>query len=141
MSAADAGEPEIRPRIVLIGARGSEPLASAAEALAEAEIQIVSSRERRVPEWEVFSLATSDDDEALRVLLGADLRAISSAAIIFHLHDRPGALARVVELLERQHVQVRTIHLVDRRAGQAVVAVTTNDDEAARALLDPDALL
>ena len=38
-------------------------------------------------------------------------------------------------------ISVRTIHIVRRLAGRTVVAVTTDDDDKARALLDSDSLL
>ena len=74
-------------------------------------------------------------------MLDANLRAITSDSVIFRLPDRPGALAGVARLFGDHQVNVRTIHIVHRLAGQAVVAVTTDDDNRARSLLDSDSLL
>ena len=78
---------------------------------------------------------------ALHALLEADLRAVTSDAVVFHLPDRPGALAGVARRFAEHQLNVRTIHIVHRHAGEAIVAVSTDDDAAARALLDPDSLL
>ena len=110
------------------------------ETLGEAEINVESIDGRLAGEFGVITLSTSDDDAALHVLLEAGLRSITSDAIVFHLPDRPGALARVAKLFGHHQLNVRTIHIVHRIAGHAVVAVTT-DDGLARSLMDKDSLL
>ena len=129
------------PRIIVIVPNEAGALAQVTEALSEAGINIEAIDGRLAGELGVVSLSTSDDDAALRALLDADLRAITSDSIIFRLPDRPGALAGVARLFGDHQVNVRTVHIVHRLEGQAVVAVTTDDDNRARSLLDSDSLL
>ena len=116
-------------------------LAKITEVLAKAEVNIESISGRSAGNLGVISLTTSDDDAALHALLEAEIRAITSDAVVFQLPDRPGALAVVADLFGRNQVNVRTIHIVNRLEGQAIVAVTTDDDDLARSLLDSDSLL
>ena len=128
-------------RIIVIVPNEAGALAQVTEALGEAGINIEAIDGRLAGELGIVSLSTSDDDAALRALLEANLRAITSDSVIFRLPDRPGALAGVARLFGDHQVNVRTIHIVHRLAGQAVVAVTTDDDNRARSLLDSDSLL
>ncbi len=128
-------------RIIVIVPNEAGALAQVTEALGEAKINIEAIDGRLAGELGVVSLSTSDDDAALRALLEANLRAITSDSVILRLPDRPGALAGVARLFGDHQLNVRTIHIVHRLAGQAVVAVTTDDDNRARALLDSESLL
>ena len=116
-------------------------LAHVTTVLGEANINIEMIDGRRAGTFGVITLSTDDDDEAMRVLLQANLRAITSDVVVFRLPDKPGALAGVAQLLDMHNINVRTIHIVHRLAGHAIVAVTTDDDELARTLIDADALL
>ncbi len=128
-------------RIIAFTSQGPGALALVTEALAEAGVNIESIDGHDAGEFGVITLRTSDDDAALHALLKADVRAISSDAVVFRLPDRPGALASVARRFTDANLNVRTIHIVHRQAGHAIVAVTTDDDERARALLDNDMLL
>ena len=130
-----------RRRIIVVVPHEPGGLALVTEALGVAEINIESIDGRLAGEFGVISLTTSDDDGALHALLKADLRAVTTDAVVFHLPDQPGALARVAELFGQHRLNVRTIHIVHRLAGQAIVAVTTDDDALARSLLDADTLI
>ncbi len=130
-----------RRRIMVIVPNEPGSLAQVTEAVGGAEINIESIDGRLAGELGVITLTTSDDDAALQALLRADLRAVTSDAVVFRLADRPGALASVAQLFSQSQINVRTIHIVHRLAGQAIVAVTTDDDDLARSLLDSDSLL
>ena len=141
MSHPTSGSQELGSRIIVIVPDEPGSLAKVTEILGEAEINIESIDGGSIGELGVLTLRTNDDDAALHTLLEADLRAVTSDAIVFHLPDRPGALAGVAQLFGNHQVNVRTIHIVHRLAGHAIVAVTTDDDDKARSLLDKDSLL
>ena len=74
-------------------------------------------------------------------MLEDGIRAVTSDAIVFHLPDKPGALAGVSRTFYEHNLNVRTIHIMHRIQGHAIVAVTTDDDPTARTLLDQDSLI
>ena len=134
-------QPEADTHIIVIVRDEPGGLARITTALAEAEINIEMIDGRRAGEFGVITLSTDDDDEAMRVLLQANLRTVTSDVVLFRLPDKPGALAGVARLFASHDINVRTIHIVHRLAEHAIVAVTTDDDELARTLIDADALL
>ncbi len=128
-------------RIIAFTSQGTGALALVAQKLADARINIESIDGDLVGEFGVITLRTSDDDAALHALLRAGVRAITSDAVVFRLPDQPGALASVARRFMDANLNVRTIHIVHHQAGHAIVAVTTDDDESARVLLDEDQLI
>ena len=134
-------QPERDSHIIVIVPDEPGSLANVTTVLGEADINIEMIDGRLAGEFGVITLSTDDDDEAMRVLLQANLRAITSDVIVFRLPDKPGALAGVAQLFSQRNINVRTIHIVHRLAEHAIVAVTTDDDELARTLIDADALL
>ncbi len=128
-------------RLIVVVPHEPGQLAHVAGLLAEENIDVEAMDGHLVGELGVLMLSTSDDDTALHVLLKANLRAVTSDALVFHMLDRPGALAGVVQLFEQNGLNVRTIHIIHRHAGSAVVAVSTDNDDLALTLLDRDSLL
>ena len=133
-------QPDSDSRIIVIVPDEPGSLANVTTVLGEANINI-EMIDGRAGEFGVITLSTDDDDEAMRVLLQANLRAVTSDVVVFRLPDKPGALAGVAQLFGSHNINVRTIHIVHRLAEHAIVAVTTDDDELARTLIDADALL
>ena len=141
MNQQPTDQPARERRIIVIVPDEPGQLARVAAALAEEEINIEAIDGRLAGELGIITLSTDDDDAALLALLKANLRAVTSDAVVFHLPDQPGALAGVAQLFGRHALNVRTIHIMHRLAGQAIVAVTTDDDDLARTLLDSESLL
>lgn len=133
-------QPERDSHIIVIVPDEPGSLAHVTTVLGEANINI-EMIDGRAGEFGVILLSTDDDDEAMRVLLQANLRAVTSDVIVFRLPDKPGALAGVAQLFGSHDINVRTIHIVHRLANHAIVAVTTDNDGLARTLIDADALL
>ena len=128
-------------RIIAFTSKGTGALALVAQTLADAKVNIESIDGDLAGEFGVITLRTSDDDTALQALLRAEVRAVTSDAVVFRLPDQPGALASVARRFMDANLNVRTIHIVHHQAGHAIVAVTTDDDESARALLDDNQLI
>ena len=141
MNQQPTDQPAIERRVIVIVPDQPGQLARVAAALAEEEINIEAIDGRLAGELGIITLNTYDDDAALLALLKANLRAVTSDAVVFHLPDRPGALAGVAQLFGQHDLNVRTIHIMHRLTGQAIVAVTTDDDDLARTLLDSESLL
>ncbi len=138
-SQTDNSAPERRIIVMVPDEPGS--LARVTEALAKGQINIESIEGRQIGDFGVITLRTSDDDAALHALLRIGLRAVTSDAVVFSLPDEPGALARVAQRFGQHQVNVRTIHILHRLAAHALVAVTTDDNDLARSLLDEESLV
>ena len=132
---------EARRRVIVFVEDEPGALAQVTEALGKAGVNIEDIDGRQAGEFGVISLHTSDDDAALLALLEANLRAVTSEAVVFRLDDKPGALASVARLFGEHKLNVRTIHILHRRGGHAIVAVTTDNDDLARSLIGDDSLL
>ena len=128
-------------RIIIIVRDEVGVIAGAARALADSGVNIESLDTERAGEQGVIILTTDDTDTALRALAQAGFRAATDDSLVFRLPDQPGALAEVAERFRAAGVNIRSLHILDRRAGQAVVALSANDLEEARRLLDPESLV
>ena len=134
-------QPETDSHIIVIVRDQPGGLARITTALAEAEINIEMIDGHGAGEFGIVRLSTDNDDEAMRVLLQANLRTVTSDVVLFRLPDKPGALAEIAQRFGSHDINVRTIHIVHRLAEHAIVAVTTDNDDLARTLIDADALL
>ena len=138
-SSRDSAEPS--PHVIVVVPDVPGTLGQVTEVLAKAEVNIEAIDGNLISEFGVITLNTSNNDAALHALLEADFRAVTSESVVFHLEDRPGALATVAQLFGSHQLNVRTIHIVHRLGGHAIVAVTTDDNGKARSLLDSNSLL
>lgn len=80
-------------------------------------------------------LTTDQPDEALHVLRRASYKAVADDALILKLRDEPGALAKVSERLKRANVNIRSVHILNRRDNYSTVAMAVDDRDKARELL------
>ena len=128
-------------RIVVIANDQPGVIADLSTALAEAGPNIESLNTEKAGDQGVITLTTSDTDSALRALTQAGFRATTDVPIIFLLPDEPGALARIAQRFKEQDINIQSLHILDRRAGNAIVALTTMDREQALALIDPESLI
>jgi hypothetical protein len=83
----------------------------------------------------VVRMALESDDDALDVLNRAGYHALSDDVLLARLDDKPGALAQLSRRLGEANVNIRSMHHVQRDGGQALVAVSTDDNARARELL------
>ena len=128
-------------RIVIIVRDRVGLIADVARALADADVNIESLDTERTGEQGIITLTTDDTDLALHALKEAEFRAVTDDSLIFRLPDQPGSLARAAERFKEAGVNIRSLHILDRRDGQATVALTTLDRSQAEALLDPDSIV
>jgi hypothetical protein len=85
-----------------------------------------------------YAIVETEDDEAARaVLRSIGLPFVEGRSITVELVDRPGALAEATERLASAGIGIRGLLMVGRRDGMVHVAITTDDEIAARELLNP----
>ena len=69
------------------------------------------------------------------------ITATTDDPILFRLPDEPGALAKAAQRFKDAGLNIQSLHILDRRADHAIVALTTRDRAAAESLLDPDSII
>lgn len=87
-----------------------------------------------------IDLDDKDCDAALSALTIASFNAVTEDVLLARIEDRPGAVAHLSRRLLEANLDVRALNMVQRDGGWAVIAVATNDNERARAILSGDAL-
>ncbi len=85
-------------------------------------------------------MAVEREDEALKILTDAGYESVSDDVLLARIDDRPGALARLSRLLGDANLNIRSMHHVRREDGEALVAISTDDNERARSLIGSAAL-
>lgn len=115
-------------------------LAELTEVLAVSDINVEQIVVESQGNCAVIRMSVENEDEALRVLTGAGYDAVSDAVLLARIEDRPGALAQLSRVLGDAQLNIRSMHHVRREGGQAVVAISTDDNERARALIGESAV-
>ena len=116
-------------------------IADISKALADESINIEALNTEVAGEKGVVILTTDESDRALHVLKNAGFRAISDEAMIIRLRDEPGALAKVAEKFKIAGVNIQSMHILNRHAGYANVALAADNDAKAKMLLEDEDVL
>jgi len=112
-------------------------LAQVTDALAAREINIEDIEVETESGRGVIVLSVEEPryDEALRALRQAGFQTITQDALVVRLEDKPGALAELAARFQAAEVGLRSMHLIQRRAGHAHVSIVTTDNLRAAHLL------
>jgi hypothetical protein len=78
----------------------------------------------------VLRIIVNDRARCLRVLKEHDLAAQETEVIAVEIEDRPGGLHRIVEVLDRENVNVEYMYTFLGRKGDKAVVVFRSDDAA-----------
>ncbi|MBM4088381.1 MAG: hypothetical protein FJ276_02975 [Planctomycetes bacterium] len=111
-------------------------LADISEKLGQAEINIETLEGYVVRDWDIVQLTVSDYDAALQVLRNAGYDAITEDAVVINVKDQPGALAKVTRRLYEGGVDMRSIRILHRQAGEAMVAISMDRTDLGMRLID-----
>ena len=123
-------------RIIVMAKNEVGVIADISRALADEGINIDSINAEGLDEKGVITLLADNDDEALRVLTHAGFKTVSDESLVLRLKDEPGALAKVAERFKNAGVNIQSLHIVDRRNGHAIVALSADDRAKAETLVD-----
>jgi hypothetical protein len=107
-------------------------VADISEALTAAGVNIDSLAAEQVGALAAIVLTVDRYDDALRAIARMPLSAVTEDAILVKIDDRPGALAAIARRFKDAGINLRSIRIISRDSGQAVVAVST--DRTAEAL-------
>lgn len=75
-------------------------------------------------------------DVALKALRLAGYKAITEDAIVIRVEDKPGALAEVANRFKEAQMNLRSLHIIRRRAGSIDVSLVSDDNALALSLVD-----
>jgi hypothetical protein len=123
-------------QITIVTPVQSGVVADISEQLARAEINIETLEAFAVRDWDIVELTVSDYDNALQVLRDAGYDAISEDAVVINLKDEPGALAKVTRRLHDAGIEMRSMRILHRQAGEAMIAISIDRSEEAMRLID-----
>jgi len=110
------------------------PIAEVTELLARQEIDIRDIDFSQLGAASYLSLAVSDYDRGLELLMAAGYQVISNDIVLIRAEDRPGALAEIAKKLSDQGVAIRSLTLVNSSSNIPLVAVATSDNNKVREL-------
>ena len=116
-------------------------IAGITRVLAEAGVNLRSLNTEYTDDTGLVIITADDTDEALRVLTDAGYRAVIDDVLVIRLPDEPGALARVAEKFRHAGVNIQSLHILDRHAGYATVALAADDRDQAEKLIGQDAIV
>ncbi len=122
-------------RIVIMVNNEVGVLAGITGALADAGINVESINTQSAGDRGAVVLTVVDTDHALAVLNQAGYKAVSDDALVVRLRDEPGALSGVADRLKQAGVNIQNLHILARNEGYALIALTTNNRDAAQAAI------
>lgn len=125
-------------RIIVMVKNEVGAIADIARCLANAGINMKTVNTESTGETGVIIITTDQDDLALQVLTQEGFKAVTDEPLVIRLRDEPGALAKVAERFKTAQVNIQSLHILDRRADQATVAISLSPQDRTRAesLLD-----
>ena len=126
-------------RIVIMARDEVGVLADITTTLAHANINLESINTQVNGEQGIIIISTDDTDRALIALADAGYSAVTDEAMLIRLKDEPGALARIAQRFSEAGINIRSVHILDRKDGVATIALSTSpeDRQSAEALVDP----
>ena len=128
-------------RIIIMANNEVGVIADIAKVLADVGINLETINTETAGDKGAIVLTVDDTDHALSVLNQAGYKAVSDDALVLRLRDAPGALAAVADSLKQAGVNIRSMHILNRQAGYAMIALTTDDRARAQAAIDEAAII
>ena len=128
-------------RIVVMANNQVGVIADITTLLADAGINLESINTEVNNEQGTVILTTDNSDHTLYVLNRAGYKAVGDEVLVIQLRDEPGALARVAESLKQAEVNIRSMHILNRQGGYAMIALTTDDRARTEAAISGETII
>lgn len=122
--------------ITVIGKDEPGLLARICEVLGDNGINIDTIASERSPEGAMIKLGVDKEDDAVAVLQEAGFEVKHSSVILVKLGNKPGELAKLTKRLAQQKVNVQSIYIVHKYPEHTIVAISADDMEKAREIID-----
>ena len=130
-------------RIIIMAKNEVGVIADISRTLADEGINIEMISAEGVDQTGAITLTTDAYDDAIRALTNAGFKALSDDSLVLRLRDEPGSLARLAERFRDAGINIQSLHIVDRKSGHTIVAlsVSANDRKKAETLVDKASLV
>lgn len=115
--------------IAVISQNRAGLIADICNVLAARHINIETLDANEAQELAVVSLTVNRYDEALQALREAGIEATSEDAVTIRLPDEPGALAKIAKRFKEAGIDLRTVRIIRRQSGYALVALAGEHNE------------
>lgn len=83
----------------------------------------------------VIHLQVDQYEQTIHALEEEAFHVVADEALLLRLVDAPGALAMASKRLADSNIAIRAMNLVQRHDGYSIVALSCNDNDAAKAVL------
>ena len=123
-------------QITLVTPAQAGLMADISDQLGSAGINIETLEAFVVRDWDIVQLTVSDYNRALVVLRDAGYDAITEDAVVINVKDQPGALAKVTRRLYQGGVDIRSVRILHRQGGEAMVAISMDRTEEGMRLIE-----
>ena len=134
-------QPNPSNRIVIMVDNEVGVIADITGALAEEAINIESLNTESAGDRGAIILTVDRYDHALYVLNQAGFKAVGDDALVIRLPDQSGELAAVADRLKQAGVNIRSMHILGRQDGHAMVALTTDNGTRATQAIGPELIV
>jgi hypothetical protein len=121
--------------IVIVAQNRAGLIADITESLAARGINIETISAEEIHDMAVIDLTVNRYDEALQILRDSGFDAVTEDAIVIRLRDEPGALAKVARKFKDANIDIRSLRIIRRQKGSALVALATTKSTEARELV------
>ncbi|MSR32182.1 MAG: ACT domain-containing protein [Gemmataceae bacterium] len=101
-------------------------LADVSEILGRFNVNIDSMSAESMGKTAVLTLLVNNYDEALRALAQSPFKAVSEAALVVGIPDKPGELARIMARFKAAGINLRSVVILRRDQDKAIVALATD---------------
>ena len=112
--------------IVIVTQTRAGLVADISQALSAAGVNIESLEAEEAHELAVVNLTVDQYDRALLALHNAGFEAVTEDAIVIRIPDEPGGLARIAMRFKDADINLRSIRIIRRRDGVALVALAAD---------------
>ena len=123
-------------QITLVTPAQAGLMADISDHLGQAGINIETLEAFVVRDWDIVQLTVSDYNRALVVLRDHGYNAITEDAVVINVKDQPGALAQVTRRLHAGGVAIRSVRILHRQGGEAMVAISMDRTEEGMRLIE-----
>jgi len=111
-------------------------LDSLVRTIADANINLTSMNIADTSEFGIVRIITNDNVKALEVIKSAGFLAKSQDLVAIKVQDKPGRLARVLDVLKQEEIAIEYLYSYDQGEGKNLILFKTAETERAAKIVE-----